>query len=148
MMLRRFFVPRLHVKQRQIRMHELLVRLQLLRLVPLLDRPRVIPFPIKRHAQRQLRIKMPRLLRQNLLKFRNRPIEFPPAEFEHRLIIYFLQRHSALTKLRIARLFRPRNPARRPIATAPHFDDSKHGAPPGVRWLDTALDGRVDRSLC
>jgi len=92
------FVAGLHVKERQIRVNELFLRAQFLGLVAFGDGSGVITLSIIRHAQRELRVEMVRLLRQNVFQSGDRSVVVAGAESKHRIIVLFLRRgHNALT---------------------------------------------------
>ncbi len=86
-MLSGFLVARLHVEQREIRVDELFLGLELLGLVTLYDRGCVITFPIERHAERELRVEIRRLNREDGVQPDNGVIKVAVAESKHRVVV-------------------------------------------------------------
>ena len=90
-MLGRFFVARLHVEQRKIRVDELLLGFELLGLVPVCDGRGKIPFAIECHSQRKLRVEVCRLGCEDGEQLGDGVIEVAIAESEHRVVVLFLE---------------------------------------------------------
>ena len=93
-MLRGRFVAGLHVEQREVRVDELFLRLEFLRLVPLGDGRREIALAIVSHAQGELRVEVGWLRRQDRGQLRNRAVKISRAEIKQRVVVLILQVHS------------------------------------------------------
>lgn len=92
MMLGLCFVACLQVKQRQIGVNELVFGLELFGFVALGDGSGVIASAIIRHPERQTRVEVLRLFRQERLQLANGLIIIGLAEVEHRVIVLLLRR--------------------------------------------------------
>ena len=67
------------------------------------DCGREIALAVKRHAERELRVELRRVLREHVFQFHNRDGEITPAEIEHRVVVLFLQSHCGYaTHVRLA----------------------------------------------
>lgn len=87
-----FFVSRLHVKQREVCVDQLLIGPELFRLVPFLDRAGKIAFSVIRHSEGKLGVEIIRIRRQHHFKFLNRAVVIALAEGEHRIVVLVLRR--------------------------------------------------------
>lgn len=90
MLLSRLFVARLHVKKRQVCVHQLFFGAQGLRLVTFGDCGREIPFSVMAHRNTQLGVKMAGVLFQNGLQLINRRIVTAGRIIEHGVVVSFL----------------------------------------------------------
>ena len=86
-----FLVARLHVEEREIRMDELFLGLELLGFVTLCDGGGKISFAIKCHAERELCVEMRWLNREDGVQSGDGIIKVAVAESEHRVVILFLK---------------------------------------------------------
>ena len=90
-MLGSFFVAGLHVEQREVRVNELFLGLEILSLVTMRDGGGEISLAIEGHAQRELRVEVRRLNREDGDQPGDGVIEVAVAESEHRVVILFLE---------------------------------------------------------
>lgn len=98
-MLRSFLVARLHVKEREVGVDELLPGFQLLGSVTLGNRRCIITFAIKRHTQGKLCVEIRRIVGQEATQFRYRLVKLSLAEIEHGLVVLFLNVHCVPKRL-------------------------------------------------
>jgi HAD superfamily hydrolase (TIGR01484 family) len=90
-------VSGLHVKERQVGVHQLFVRLKAFGFVAFGDSGGVISFAIKCHAQCELGLEVIRLFRQNSPELRDGVVVLASAEVEHRVIVSILKCRHKLT---------------------------------------------------
>ena len=90
-MLSGFLVARLHVEQRKVRVDELFLRLELLGLVAVGDGSGEISFAIEGHAERELRVEMRWLNREDGVQPRDGIVKLAVAESKHRVVVSFLK---------------------------------------------------------
>ena len=86
-----FLVARLHVEEREIRMDELFLGLELLGFVTLCDGGGKIAFAIKCHAERELRVEMRWLNCKDGVQLGDGIVEFAIAKGEHCIVVLFLK---------------------------------------------------------
>jgi hypothetical protein len=91
MMLGGFLVARLHVEEREVRVNELFLGLELLGFVTVSDGGGEIAFAVERHAESELRVEMRRLNRKNGVQLGNGVIKVTVAECEHCVVVSFLK---------------------------------------------------------
>jgi hypothetical protein len=90
MMLGLLLVPGLHIEERQVRVHQWLLRAESFCLVPFFNRLREVTFPVVSHAHGQLCLIVLWLLFEQPPQALNRPIIVALAEGEHGVVVLFL----------------------------------------------------------
>ena len=90
-MLGSFLVARLHVEEREVRVNELLLGLELLCFVTVRDGGDEIALAIERHAERELRVEMCWFNRKDGVQLGDGVIKLAVAESEHRVVVSFLK---------------------------------------------------------
>ena len=91
MMLGSLLVAGLHVEEREVRVNELFLGLELLGLVTLCDCGGEISFAIERHAERKLRVEMRWLNREDGVQLGDGVIKLAIAERKHRVVVLLLK---------------------------------------------------------
>ena len=91
-MLGGLFVACLHVKQGEVRVHELFVRPKLFGFMPFGDGGGIVPFPVVGHPQGKLSVPMIRLFNEDRFEPRNGGVVLAGGEIEHRVVVLFLKR--------------------------------------------------------
>ena len=105
-MLGGLFVARLHVEQRKVGVNELFLGAQLLGFMAFGDGGGEIAFPIKRHAEGELRIEMRRIAGEDGAQFLDARVVITLAEGEHGIVVLFLERlHQNFALDPIARVY-------------------------------------------
>lgn len=90
-MLGGFLVAGLHVEQREVRVDELFLGLELFGFVTVRDGCGEISLAIERHAECELRVEMRRLNREDGVQLGDGVIKLAVAEREHRVVVSFLK---------------------------------------------------------
>ena len=90
-MLGGFFVARLHVEQREVRVDELFPGLEAFSFVTVRDGGGEISFAVKRHAERELRVEMLHIHREDGVQPDDGIIKVAVAESKHRVVVLFLE---------------------------------------------------------